>query len=170
MSSRGSLVLSLAVALPALLFDPSAAGRSPGPSRHDATRGVRPAELAGLYRMEVPDVARPGSRLRRPVTEVTFLRLLPDGRSRLENVTLADRAGSVTAAVEVGPIQRRLWDVRVPDAAGRPAPALARLCFEHAGALQCERYERDADTGDVSLYAGPNAASLTLRLERVRTR
>ena len=167
MVSRRWLVLSLAVALPAA---GAVASRSPGVPAPVGSRVARPAELAGLYRMEVPEAVRPSGRLRFPATEVTFLRLLPDGRSRLENVTLADRGGTVAAAVEVGPVQAEPWEVRVPAAAGRPAPALAQLCFRHAGEARCQRYERDAATGDVALYAGATAASLTLRLERVRTR
>ncbi len=134
-----------------------------------ARSAERPAELVGLYRMEAPEAVRPSARLRFPATEVTFLRLMPNGQSRLENVTIADRAGTAAASVEVGPVQAQPWAVRVPSVGGRAAAPLAQLCFQAAGALQCQRYERDDATGDLSLFAGASASSVTLRLERVRT-
>ena len=129
----------------------------------------RPAELAGLYRMEVPEAQRPSARLRFPATEVTLLRLRPDGGARLENVTLVDRAGTVAAQVEVGALARAPWEVRRAATSGAGAlPLPAELCVPCAGAVQCHRYERDAATGDVALYAGATPGSLVLRLERVR--
>ncbi len=159
LSNRRRVMAGVALGIPALI------GAAGAPT--DAT-SERPAELAGVYRMEIPEASRPSARLRFPRTEVTFLRLLPDGRSRLENVTLVDEGGTIAARVEVGPTNGEPWRVRVPVAAGRPASALAELCLTHAGAAQCQRYERDAETGDVSLYAGATAGSLVLRLERVR--
>jgi len=137
----------------------------PAPRATDATR---PAMLAGLYRMEAPERVRPAPRLRMPVTEVTFLRLFPDGRSRLENLAVTDRAGAVAADVQVGAMHRHPWEVQTPSPSGAPAPALARLCLEVAGSVVCQRYERDAVTGDVTLFADATAGSAVLRLERVR--
>lgn len=146
----------------------AAAGR--GAAGGEDSPAERPAELSGLYRMEAPEAVRPSARLRSPATEVTFLRLVADGRSRQENVTIHDRGGAAAATVETGPWHRQAWEVRVSRPLGRAAAALARLCFEHAGRLACERYERDAVTGDLTLFAGAAASSATLRLERVRTR
>ena len=139
------------------------------PEPRKAYWAERPAELGGVYRLEAPEAVRPSARLRFPATEVTFLRLLPDGRSRLENVTVRDREGAVVAAVEVGPLHRQRWEVRVPTPLGQAAPQLAQLCVALGGELTCQRYERDAVTGDVTLFANASASSATLRLERVRT-
>ncbi len=61
------------------------------------------------------------------------------------------------------------WEVRVPTPLEQAAPHLARLCVALGGDLTCQRYERDAVTGDVTLFASASAGSATLRLERVRT-
>ena len=127
----------------------------------------RPAELAGLYRIEVPDRLRPSARLRLPVTEVTLLRLSADGSSRLENVTVRDTGGVARATVEVGRAHRTPWEVRTPAVAGA-AGRLGQLCVEWAGRVDCKRYERDAETGDVTLFSDATAASAVLTLERVR--
>ncbi|AHG91177.1 hypothetical protein J421_3640 [Gemmatirosa kalamazoonensis] len=134
-----------------------------------ATRWVveRPTELAGLYRIDVPERLRPSARLRMPVTEVTLLRLSADGASRLENVTVRDTAGVARARVEVGRAHRTPWEVRTPAVAGA-AGRLGQLCVEWAGRVDCKRYERDAETGDVRLFADATAASAVLTLDRVR--
>lgn len=154
-----------AVLAPAAALATLAATPVPAPDRYAVTR---PAEVAGLYRMDVPDRLRPTGRMRFPATEVTLLRLAPDGASRLENVTVADRSGAATASVEVGRPHRTPWDVRVPAVGGRPVPQLAELCFESAGQTACRRYERDEVTGDLALYGGASPSDLVLRLERVR--
>lgn len=161
-------VRALACVLPPMTVGVAALHASTA-RRASSSVAARPAELVGLYRLDVPEARRPSARLRYPATEVTFLRLLADGRARLENVTLADQGGVVAARVARGPTAARPWAVRTPSPGGRPAPALAQLCVPQAGGVTCERYERDAVTGDLVLYAGASAASATLRLERVRT-
>jgi hypothetical protein len=151
----------------ALLAAATVAVASTAPRSRATPIATRPAELAGLYRIETPERLRPSARLRPPAAEMTFLRLYADGRSRLENVTVRDVGGSARPEVQVAPTHRNAWDVRTPseqDAAGR----LDRLCVEWVGALACDRFERDDATGDVTLFAGAGAGTAKLRLERVR--
>src|SRR5437868_5421454 len=65
--------------------------------------GLSAPEIAGLYQMVDPRGVAD------PITTATFLRLLPDGRSRLEAVMVSDISGAITSRTEVGQYHRDPW-------------------------------------------------------------
>lgn len=101
---------------------------------------VRPATLSGLYRLETPS---PDSR-----SIITFLRLLPDGRSRLELLRIDDVGPTVRAVVEVGPFHRHPWRTKALAPGASP-----QLCFEIKRAESCSAFHVEGPRGDILLFA-----------------
>jgi hypothetical protein len=122
---------------------------------HEPDAGFNPAAVAGLYQMLDPRGYADA------LTAATYLRLLPDGRSRTEGVRITDEQGVIAATTEIGLIHELPWAVR-SGAGGK------ELCFDVAGKLQCGQMERDLATGDLLLYdtARPRGRP-DLRLHRV---
>jgi hypothetical protein len=117
--------------------------------------GFTPAQIAGLYQMVDPrgyaDV----------LTAVTYLRLLPDGRSRLEGVAVSDVNGAIAAHTEIAAYHRTPWAIK-GSAAG------PELCFDVAGKSQCEQVERDPATNDLLLFSTTRPRGhADLRLHRI---
>jgi hypothetical protein len=96
--------------------------------------------VAGLYQMLDPRGYADA------LTAATYLRLLPDGRSRLEAIMVKDAGGSITSQTEIGTFHRTPWSVR-------QTPGGPELCFDAAGKSQCAQVERDAATNDLLLYS-----------------
>jgi hypothetical protein len=101
---------------------------------------VRPAGLAGLYRVATP--AMDSSSV------ITFLRLLPDGRSRLESLHIDTSAGIVRARVEVGAFHRNPWRTKVAAPGASP-----QLCFEMTKGQSCAAFHMEGSRGDLLLFA-----------------
>ena len=114
---------------------------------------VRPVELAGLYRIENPSVDS--------ASVIRFLRLFPDGRSRLESVRINAAGAEVRARVTVGLFHRRAWRLNAPSVG-----AATQLCFELKTIEKCTAFHKEMPSGDLLLFA-PEAnwgsPSLTLR-------
>jgi hypothetical protein len=117
--------------------------------------GFTASSIAGLYQMLDPRGYAD------PLAAAAYLRLLPDGRSRLEGVVVSDVNGSINSRTEIGSFHRTPWAIS-PTAAG------PELCFDVAGKSHCEQIERDLATSDLLLYdpARPRGRP-DLRLHRV---
>ncbi len=117
--------------------------------------GLTVANISGLYQMVDPRGYAD------PLTAATYLRLLPDGRSRLEGVTVLDINGSIQSKVEVGSYHRNPWQLR-DTSAGR------ELCFDVAGKSHCAQVERDLATNDLLLFdASRPRGHADLRLHKI---
>ena len=117
--------------------------------------GLTVGAVAGLYQMLDPRGYADG------LTAATYLRLLPDGRSRLEAVLVADGNGVISARTDVSEYHRSPWAIRRTTAG-------PELCFEVAGKTKCSQVERDLATGDLLLYdATRPRGHADLRLHRV---
>lgn len=101
--------------------------------------GLSASGIAGLYQMMDPRGYAD------PLAAAAYLRLLPDGRSRLESVVVSDANGTITSKTEIGKFHRTPWVVK-QTAAGH------ELCFDVAGKSQCDQVERDPATNDLLLY------------------
>jgi hypothetical protein len=114
-------------------------------------------EIAGLYQMLDPRGYADA------FAAATYLRLLPDGRSRLEGVVVSDVNGSIKSVTEIGNYHRTRWTIQ-RTAAG------PELCFDVAGKSLCSQVERDLATNDLLLFntARPRAHA-DLRLHRIRS-
>jgi len=117
--------------------------------------GLSASSIAGLYQMLDPRGYAD------PLAAAAFLRLLPDGRSRLEGVVVSDVNGSITSQTEIGRFHRTPWAVKQTQAG-------PELCFDVAGKSQCAQVERDPATSDLLLYdpARPRGHA-DLRLHRI---
>ncbi|MFN2604192.1 MAG: hypothetical protein ABR582_15740 [Gemmatimonadaceae bacterium] len=116
--------------------------------------GLNQRDIAGLYQMMDPRGYAD------PLTAATYIRLLPDGRSRLEGVIVSDAGGSITARAEIGEFNRSPWSVRRTDVG-------PELCLSLAGKIECLQVERDLATGDLLLYdAARPRGHADLRLHR----
>ena len=116
-------------------------------------------EIAGLYLMVPPHV--PSMKMLAPGREFTYLRLATDGRSRLENVTV-DASGDVIApTVEVARWSTQNWKV-IP----ATADSAAQLCWELGTRMLCAMYQRDQDSGDITLYRDAIGGRVELVLRR----
>ncbi len=62
--------------------------------------------IAGLYQMIDPRGYAD------PLAAAVYLRLLPDGRSRLEGIVVSDLNGSISSRTEIGSFHRTAWAVR----------------------------------------------------------
>lgn len=135
----------------------------PHPQRQATSE--QPAEIAGLYWMVPPNV--PSTRMLAPGREFTYLRLAPDGRSRLENVTVDARGERVAPNVEVGVWSTEKW--RVQAASGGTGPM---LCWQLGGGgpLACSVFERDAASGDITLYRDRIGGKIEVVLRRATQR
>jgi hypothetical protein len=115
------------------------------------------ANIAGLYQMLDPRGYADA------FTAATYLRLLPDGRSRLEGVVVTDVNGSINSQSEIGAFHRTPWAVR--ETAAGP-----ELCFDVAGKSQCAQVERDPATNDLLLYSTTRPRGhADLRLHKIVT-
>lgn len=115
---------------------------------------LRPAELAGLYRMVTPSTDS--------TSVIHFLRLFPDGRSRMESVRIDASRAPVRARVEVQTFHRRPWGLKTSSASAAP-----QLCFEMRTAEACTAFHREMPRGDLHLFApGAHWGSPTLILRR----
>jgi hypothetical protein len=120
----------------------SAAAPAQVHSTHDVRNpdaGFTVANIAGLYQMLDPRGYAD------PLTAATYLRLLPDGRSRLEGVIVSDVNGSIDSKIEVGSYHRNPWQLR-------STLAGEELCFDVAGKSHCAQVERDLATNDLLLF------------------
>lgn len=99
-----------------------------------------------------------------PLAAAAYLRLLADGRSRLEAVVVSDVNGSIASRTEVGTFARTPWAVK-------STPTGPELCFDVAGKWKCDQVERDLASNDLLLYdpARPRGHA-DLRLHRVASR
>lgn len=115
---------------------------------------VRPADLAGLYRMETPSS--------NATSTVRYLRLFSDGRSRLESVRIDGTASPISARVEVGPIHQHPWRVKMLSPGAAP-----QLCFQMNATESCTAFHKEMPGGDLFLFApDANWGSPTLILRR----
>ena len=101
--------------------------------------GFTVSNIAGLYQMVDPRGYAD------PLTAATYLRLLADGRSRLEGVIVSDIGGSINARTEIGSYHRNPWRLR-------STPAGEELCFDVGGKSKCAQVERDLATNDLLLF------------------
>lgn len=117
--------------------------------------GFATSNIVGLYQMLDPRGYAD------PLAAATYLRLLPDGRSRLEGVIVSDLGGTISSTTEIGSYHRNPWTVR-------STPAGAELCFDAGGKSKCAQIERDPVTGDLLLFdtARPRGHA-DLRLHRI---
>jgi beta-lactamase regulating signal transducer with metallopeptidase domain len=134
----------------------------PAPQRSDASSRQR-AEIAGLYWMLPPDV--PSMRLLAPGREFTYIRLAADGRSRLENVMVDASGERISPTVTVADWSTQLWKV-IP-ASEDKAP---QLCWELGSRLICNFYQRDPQSGDITMYSDSIGGRLELVLRRASGR
>lgn len=132
----------------------SAGGQTVQPARN-TNAGLTAPEIAGLYQMLDPRGHAD------PLAAATYLRLLSDGRSRLEGVIVSDVNGSISSRTEISSFHRTPWLVR-------SAPSGPELCFDVAGKSRCAQMERAPATNDLSLYdpARPRGRA-DLRLHKV---
>lgn len=100
----------------------------------------RPAGLAGLYRLETP--ANDSSSV------ITFLRLLPNGRSRIESLHIDASGTALRARVQVGPFSTHPWRTKLVTTGGSP-----QLCFEIRRAESCAAFHKQGPRGDLLLFA-----------------
>jgi hypothetical protein len=150
--TRSAFTLLCAATLVAALN--SAAGQNAQNVRTPEA-GLTAANIAGLYQMLDPRGYAD------PLSAATYLRLLPDGRSRLAGVHVSDVNGSISSQIEIGSYHRNPWMIR-SSAAG------PELCFDVAGKSQCAQVERDLATSDLLLYdAARPRGHADLRLHRV---
>ena len=101
--------------------------------------GLTVANISGLYQMVDPRGYAD------PLTAATYLRLLPDGRSRLEGVIVSDVNGSIQSKIEVASYHKNPWQLR-------DTPAGKELCFDVAGKSHCAQVENDLATNDLLLF------------------
>jgi hypothetical protein len=101
---------------------------------------VRPANLAGLYRVETPSIDS--------TSVITFLRLYTDGRNRLESVHIDASGATVGARVEVGQFHRHPWRTKALAPGASP-----QLCFEINRAESCAAFHMEGPHGDLLLFA-----------------
>ena len=134
----------------------------PAPERSDSSSQQR-AEIAGLYWMLPPDV--PSMRLLAPGREFTYIRLAADGRSRLENVMVDASGERISPTVTVADWSTQLWKV-IP-ASEDKAP---QLCWELGSRLICNFYQRDPQSGDITMYSDSIGGKLELVLRRASGR
>jgi len=119
-----------------------------------ATRANLP-ELASLYRLETPAAIAPSA--------IRFLRLLPDGRSRIETVRVDLAAESVRATVSVESFSRRPWRLKTLSPGASP-----QLCFELGKTESCSAFHMEMPRGDLLLFSSAanwGAPTLILRRE-----
>lgn len=117
--------------------------------------GIAAGNIVGLYQMLDPRGYAD------PLAAATYLRLLPDGRSRLEGVIVSDLGGSIHSTTEIGSYHRNPWTVR-------STPAGPELCFDAGGKSKCGQIERDPATGDLLLFdAARPRGRADLRLHRI---
>jgi hypothetical protein len=134
---------------------PVLAGAQVSIAWQEPSAGFTPAAVAGLYQMLDPRGYAD------PLAAATYLRLLPDKRSRLEGVIVSDVQGAVSPRVEVGPFAHTPWEIR-------NATGGAELCFEVAGKLTCGQMEREPATGDLLLFSTSRPRGRAdLRLHRI---
>jgi len=117
--------------------------------------GLSASSIAGLYQMLDPRGYAD------PLAAAAYLRLLPDGRSRVEGIVVSDVNGAINSQTEIGSFHRTPWAVK-------QTPAGPELCFDVAGKSQCAQVERDLATNDLLLYdpARPRGHA-DLRLYRI---
>jgi len=100
---------------------------------------TRSTDLAGLYRLERPSSIAPST--------ISFLRLLPDGHSRVETLHI-DAAQSVRATVKVGRFSSRLWGLKSVSPGASP-----KLCFDVQGTESCLAFHIEMPRRDLLLFA-----------------
>ena len=115
---------------------------------------TNPPELAGLYRLEVPATVAPST--------ITFLRLLPNGRSRVETLHIDPHAARIRATVKVEPFSHRPWKLKEVSPGRSP-----QFCFALREVESCSAFHVEGPRSDLLLF-GPNAnwGSPTLILRR----
>lgn len=114
---------------------------------------TRSSDLSGLYRLERPSSIAPSS--------ITFLRLLPDGRSRVETLHI-DGGQSVRASVKVGRFSSRPWGLKTVSPGASP-----QLCIDVQGTVSCLAFHTEMPRRDILLFApGANWGEPTLILRR----
>ena len=114
---------------------------------------TRSTDLVGLYRLERPSSIAPST--------ITFLRLLPDGRSRIETLHI-DAAQTVRATVKVERFNRRPWGLKTVSPGGSP-----QLCFDLQGTESCSSFHMEMPRRDLLLFApDANWGAPTLILRR----
>jgi hypothetical protein len=113
----------------------------------------RPADLVGLYRIDNPVIDA--------TSTIHYLRLMRDGRSRLESVRIDAAGVPIRASVEIGPFHRHPWSVKT---LGEGA---SNLCFERDAAESCMAFHQEMPRGDLLLFKpDANWGSPTLILRR----
>lgn len=122
-----------------ILFGVTATQAQSPRSAKSPDSGITASNIAGLYQMIDPRGYAD------PLAAATYLRLLPDGRSRLEGVLVSDVGGSISSKTEIGGYHRNPWAIR-STAAGQ------ELCFDVGGKSQCAQVERDLATSDLLLF------------------
>ena len=143
------------ITVPALIAVLNTANGQTTQTVREPSARLTAANIAGLYQMLDPRGHAD------PFAAAAYLRLLPDGRSRLEGVIVTDVSGSISSRIDIGGFHRTPWAVRSTDAG-------PELCFDVAGKSQCAQIERDLATDDLLLYdrARPRGRP-DLRLHRV---
>lgn len=159
--ASGSIARSILFALAAVATS-TVALAFPTPGRV-GLESPQSAEIVGLYLMGNPAV--PSMKMLAPGREFTYLRLAPDGRSRMENVTVDAGGDAVTPTVEVAPWSTQNWKV-IPATGDTPA----QLCWELGQRLICSVYQRDSQSGDITLYRGAVGGKVELVLIRASSR
>ena len=154
--TRGTGSFAFAVISAVILASSTASSQNSRVVR-EPDAGFTVGTVAGLYQMLDPRGYADA------LDAATYLRLLPDGRSRLEGVLISDTNGAISARTVIRDFHRSPWIIR-------RTPAAAELCFEVGRKLQCSQIERDPATGDLLLYdvARPRGHA-DLRLHRVRS-
>lgn len=154
--ARSLLLVGVAVA------STTAALALPAPQRAGGA-SQQSAEIVGLYLMVAPDV--PSVKMLAPGREFTYLRLAPDGRSRMENVMVDARGDVVTPTVEVVPWSTQNWKV-IPATNDNPA----QLCWQLGSRMLCNVHQRDPQSGDITIYRGAVDGKVELVLRRASSR
>jgi hypothetical protein len=152
--TRGTRTVLFAV-VSAFALASATAGAQSAQVVREPDAGLTVGAVAELYQMLDPRGYADG------LTSATYLRLLPDGRSRLEAVLVSDTNGTISARTDVGEFHRSPWTIR-------RSAASPELCFEVAGKTHCSQVERDLGTADLLLYdATRPRGHADLRLHRV---
>jgi hypothetical protein len=145
--SRFSTLCALVVALPTTAFA----------QNQLVTNAERPAEIVGLYRIEIPSAVAPH--------QMKFLRLLADGRARWETVDIEPASSGVRASTTIGEFSNKRWHLKSVGAGLAP-----QFCFPEERRESCYAFHAEKPRYDLLLFA-PDAnwsePTIVLRRERV---
>jgi hypothetical protein len=100
-------------------------------------------DLAGLYRIEVPGKVGESS--------IRYLRLLPDGRARVETVLVNTRGAAVNAQAKIGNYSKAGWALKTLEAGLSP-----QLCLALPEIRSCFGFHVEMPGANLPLY-GPDA-------------